>query len=517
MRKSLIVLPDETELYSGDIGANAIQSVTYTESVNGGTELTPGAACCNCLEMTVLAPAGGLTIAQGAEIRYYQEDDTGARTLIGLFTAEKPTRSSANTYKVTAYDRMSWTDKDLSPWLKTLTGWPYTLYAFAGMVCQQCGLALANTSLPNGDYQIQQFYADNITGRQLLQWIGAACVRFCRATPDGKLEFAWYQQADVSIGPTDYLQGSLSYEDYRVAQIDRVQIKQGEGDIGVLYPADAEDGSNTYIIDGNLLLTVASADALQPLAQAIYTAVHTIQYTPCKLAVLAGLGARAGDIVSITDGNGNTITAYIMTRTVSGQKDTLESTGSARRDSVTASHSNTLQNLTGRILKILMSIDGLSIENRDLAGQVTGLSLALGELKTYVEENYTTNDATGEYIQQLQSMIKQAADQVEITFTQINTRVDDVGNDLADAVNEISTYIRASGDGVEIGKSDSPYIARLTNERLEFTENGTVVAYISNNKLYVTSIEATESARLCCFEFKQRSNGHGILRYRRLT
>ena len=102
MRKSLIVLPDETELYSGDIGANAIQSVTYTESVNGGTELTPGAACCNCLEMTVLAPAGGLTIAQGTEISYYQVDGAGVRTLIGLFTAEKPTRSSANTYKVMA-------------------------------------------------------------------------------------------------------------------------------------------------------------------------------------------------------------------------------------------------------------------------------------------------------------------------------------------------------------------------------------------------------------------------------
>ena len=206
-----------------------------------------------------------------------------------------------------------------------------------------------------------------------------------------------------------------------------------------------------------------------------------------------------------------------MTRTVSGQKDTLESTGSARRDSVTATNSQTLKNLTGRMLRMLMSIDGLIVENRDLAGQVTGLSLALGELKTYVQENYTTNDETGEYIQQLESLIAQTASQIEITFTQVNARVDDVGNNLATAVDEISTYIRASGDGVEIGKSDSPYIARLTNERLEFSENGAVVAYISNNKLYVTSVEATESARLCCFEFRQRSNGNGICRYRRIT
>lgn len=517
MRKSLIVLPDGTELSSGQGSTNAIQAVTYTESVNSGTELTPGSACCNCLELTVITPSGGLAIAQGTEITYYQVDEAGVRTQIGLFTTEKPTRASANTYKVTAYDRMCWTDKDLSPWLRELTGWPYTLYAFAGMVCQQCGLTLANTSLPNGDYAIQQFYADGITGRQLLQWIGAACVQFCRATPAGQLEFTWYQPASMSIGPMHYFQGSLSYADYQTAAIDKVQIKQGEGDIGVIYPDNEDAGSNTYVIDSNLLLTTASAEALQPLAQAIYAAIHSACYTPCKVSVLAESGIRAGDVLSVTDGNGNVITTYVMTRTVSGQKDTLESTGSARRDSVTATNSQTLKNLTGRMLRMLMSIDGLIVENRDLAGQVTGLSLALGELKTYVQENYTTNDETGEYIQQLESLIAQTASQIEITFTQVNARVDDVGNNLATAVDEISTYIRASGDGVEIGKSDSPYIARLTNERLEFSENGAVVAYISNNKLYVTSVEATESARLCCFEFRQRSNGNGICRYRRIT
>ena len=509
MWKNLIILLDGTEISSG------IRSCTYTESVNSGTELTLGSVCCACLELSVLTPAGGLTIGQGAEIAYYQVDDAGARTLIGQFTCEKPTRSTAGTYKVTAYDQISWTDRDLSPWLRGLTGWPYSLYAFAGMVCAQCGLELANTSLPNGSYQIQQFYADGITGRRLLQWIGEASAQFCRATPEGKIQFGWYQQREVlAIGPGYYYWESLSYEDYQVAAIDRVQIKQGEGDVGIIHPADAGGGSNTYIIDSNLLLTTGSDTALRPIAQAIYNAIHAIRYTPCKVAIMASLGVRAGDIAPVTDANGNTITTYVMTRTTSGQRDTLESTGSARRDSVTAAHSNTLQNLHGRILKILATIDGLTIENQDLAGQVTGLSLALGELRTYVQ---TTGEETDETIQRLQSLIEQTATRLEITFSQTSERIDGVGNDLADAVAEISTYIRASSDGVEIGKSDSPYAARLTNDRLEFTENGTVVAYISNNKMYVTSVEATEYARLCCFEFFQRSSGAGVCRYRRIT
>ena len=509
MRKNLIILLDGTEISSG------IRSCTYTESVNSGTELTLGSVCCACLELSVLTPAGGLTIGQGAEIAYYQVDDAGARTLIGQFTCEKPTRPTAGTYKVTAYDQISWTDRDLSPWLRGLTGWPYSLYAFAGMVCAQCGLELANTSLPNGSYQIQQFYADGITGRRLLQWIGEASAQFCRATPEGKIQFGWYQQREgLAIGPGSYYWESLSYEDYQVAAIDRVQIKQGEGDVGIIHPADAGGGSNTYIIDSNLLLTTGSDTALRPIAQAIYNAIHAIRYTPCKVAIMASLGVRAGDIAPVTDANGNTITTYVMTRTTSGQRDTLESTGSARRDSVTAAHSNTLQNLHGRILKILATIDGLTIENQDLAGQVTGLSLALGELRTYVQ---TTGEETDETIQRLQSLIEQTATRLEITFSQTSERIDGVGNDLADAVAEISTYIRASSDGVEIGKSDSPYAARLTNDRLEFTENGTVVAYISNNKMYVTSVEATEYARLCCFEFFQRSSGAGVCRYRRIT
>lgn len=509
MRKNLIILLDGTEISSG------IRSCTYTESVNSGTELTLGSVCCACLELSVLTPAGGLTIGQGAEIAYYQVDDAGARTLIGQFTCEKPTRSTAGTYKVTAYDQISWTDRDLSPWLRGLTGWPYSLYAFAGMVCAQCGLELANTSLPNGSYQIQQFYADGITGRRLLQWIGEASAQFCRATPEGKIQFGWYQQREgLAIGPGSYYWESLSYEDYQVAAIDRVQIKQGEGDVGIIHPADAGGGSNTYIIDSNLLLTTGSDTALRPIAQAIYNAIHAIRYTPCKVAIMASLGVRAGDIAPVTDANGNTITTYVMTRTTSGQRDTLESTGSARRDSVTAAHSNTLQNLHGRILKILATIDGLTIENQDLAGQVTGLSLALGELRTYVQ---TTGEETDETIQRLQSLIEQTATRLEITFSQTSERIDGVGNDLADAVAEISTYIRASSDGVEIGKSDSPYAARLTNDRLEFTENGTVVAYISNNKMYVTSVEAAEYARLCCFEFFQRSSGAGVCRYRRIT
>ena len=134
MLKNLIVLPDGTELYSGPGSVNALQSVTLTQQVNTGTELTLGSACANMLEATLITPAGGLHITPGMELTLYKVSDTGTRTKVGLFTAEQPARPSANRYKITAYDRVSWLDKELSDWLASLNRWPYSLLEFAKMV-----------------------------------------------------------------------------------------------------------------------------------------------------------------------------------------------------------------------------------------------------------------------------------------------------------------------------------------------------------------------------------------------
>ena len=43
--------------------------------------------------------------------------------------------------------------------------------------------------LPNGAYPVRAFYADDLTGRQLIQWAAQAACRFARMTPAGTLEF----------------------------------------------------------------------------------------------------------------------------------------------------------------------------------------------------------------------------------------------------------------------------------------------------------------------------------------
>ena len=153
MLKTILVLPDGTEISSGAGMINAIQSCTLTECVNDSAELTLGSTCSNALEITLITPEGGLPLEAGTEVTAYKDDGTGQKEM-GVFILEKPTRPTANTMKVTGYDRVSKLDKDLTAWLSGLTGWPYALTTFAGMVCNACGLTFKETEVPgDGDGQ----------------------------------------------------------------------------------------------------------------------------------------------------------------------------------------------------------------------------------------------------------------------------------------------------------------------------------------------------------------------------
>ena len=190
MLRTILRLPDGREISSGAEQETVIRSFKLTERVNDTKELTLGAVCANMLEVQLQTPNGGMELAAGQEITAYRQDAGGSRHLLGQFVLKKPERGSANTLQLTAYDRVMLLDRDLSDWVEKLEGWPYRLVDFAQMVCNACGLTLVTTEIPNGDYPVQAFYGANITGRRLMQWIGEAAGRFCRATPEGDIEFA---------------------------------------------------------------------------------------------------------------------------------------------------------------------------------------------------------------------------------------------------------------------------------------------------------------------------------------
>lgn len=396
MLQPILTLPNGTELKGGSPGS-AVKSLTLHTAVNAGQEFTIGSAFSDYIEAEIWAdPDGSLQITAGDALTYYRQDDAGSRTKVGVFYAEKPTRTKRNSYKVTAYDTMSKLDADFSGWLRANQAqFPKTIWQLVQLACQQAGVALASSSLPiNGSYSVQAFYADDLTCRQIISWAAEAAGCYAHMNADGKLQFLTYtdKRSTAKITPdgasnsTAYYADSLSYEDYMVKAIEKVQIRQSDSDVGVIYP-DSTTATNTYAVQGNLLLTTGTEANLKSVAQNLYNVLKNVTYTPCKVSVPSSSGLACGQIVHVKDARGREFDTYLMSATISSGKASFESVGSASRESSSAVNSQSYKNLTGKMLEIKTSVDGLEVKASDLTGKYTDLKATVDGISSEVKKD----------------------------------------------------------------------------------------------------------------------------------
>lgn len=396
MYQSVLRLKDGTELTGGSPGS-AVKSLTLHTAVNAGQEFTIGSAFSDYIEAEIWAdPGGSLQITAGDVLTYYRQDDAGSRTKVGVFYAEKPTRTKRNSYKVTAYDTMSKLDADFSGWLHANQAqFPKTIWRLVQLACQRAGVALASSSLPiNGSYSVQAFYADDLTCRQIISWAAEAAGCYAHMNADGKLQFLTYTDKrrtakitpDGASNSTAYYADSLSYEDYTVKAIEKVQIRQSDSDVGVIYP-DSTTATNTYAVQGNLLLTTGTEANLKSVVQNLYNVLKNVTYTPCKVSVPSSSGLACGQIVHVKDARGREFDTYLMSATISSGKASFESVGSASRESSSAVNSQSYKNLTGKMLEIKTSVDGLEVKASDLTGKYTDLKATVDGLSAEVKKD----------------------------------------------------------------------------------------------------------------------------------
>ena len=409
------VLADGTVLYDN------IVSVSWTEQVNSDSDnITPGAVCANAIDIEFwITSDGSLAIAQGSTLTYYKVDaDTGTEYQIGIYTCEKPEKDGGNKYKVTAYDNIAKLDIDVADWLNSLN-FPITIEAFANSLAAKCGLTFKNVPPINGDYPVQAFTANSSTGRDLMKMVAQATGCFIRAAANGKLEYAWYvtnselliatnkakglrfhktaydkenkilrdrqvvklRTADVVYQPesTPYFSGQLTFSDFTVTAIDKVQVKQSDDDVGVIYPADAV-GTNALVISANRLLVTDSDVTLRPYVKNLYDRLSNMVYVPCSnIQTPETLDIRAGDIVTVTDGKRKFVT-WITSIKRSGNRCTFESVGSINRNTTTTVN-NAKYNSKQKILEISATVDGLTVKAEQTTKDISGLSTQYTQLK----------------------------------------------------------------------------------------------------------------------------------------
>jgi len=496
MIKTLIELSDGSVLSSGAPGA-AILSTELTQMVNDGNQLQLGSVCSAMLECKLLE-AADVRIASGEKLTVYQLEGEN-KTLLGTFYAQTPVRKGTCTMILTAFDAVSLLDKDLSQWLRSLDRWPYSLYEFAGMVCQACGVLLANNGIPCGEQLLQPFRADAVSGRQLLSWVAEVAGRFVRATKTGEVEFAWYTPLDTyTLAPvpgedrvewgeegiclsgdiavtgdlaltaswltlTDdgagnvtltaqpgtprlmYFAGGLQLADQAVAPIQKVQLRQTQDDVGTVYPDDPES-RNTYAITGNPLLPALSGNSLLPVAQTLYHQLKQVTYTPCTIEMPAGTVIQPGHILTVQDATGRQTQTWIMEKRRRGQKDTLVCVGSPLRENSGDANNRDFATLAGKVLHLRTDVDGIKAENRDTQGKLTCVELDLEGLRTKTERLDTLEDAQ----QTLSTQLTQTADKVEILVERTESgQAQQVTTSAGYSFSDAGLQIKRSGESVE--------------------------------------------------------------------
>ncbi len=414
MVKNILILPDGTEIFSGNATGPAVMNCVFTESVNNDQELTLGSAVASALEVSVFSPGGSFSIEQGTEFTYWAEED-GVRRKIGMFTAQGPKRVSANILRITAYDRMTWFDADMKAWLATLDNKELNLGEFVQQLCTQVGVPLKTADFPNARMAISKI-TKSYTGRQLLEYAGQLAGRFVRIDRDGQVEFAWYSYPDnpnTQLGPSaqdsatllladnsilytgraevytlpvdrlGYYAGSLSYENYETEAINRICVQENDEDQGIVYPPEP---GNTYVIVGNPFLKGKTREQIIAAEEVLLRGVG-LAYTPLQVTTQATLKIRAGDIVRVQDYNGKVLYTVAMNSRRSNQKMTISSTGAKNRASSDVTNSTSLKAVEG---KFKYAMDDL-VSRGDLASP--------GKVKVCAD-NITAGSLSAERIQQ---------------------------------------------------------------------------------------------------------------------
>lgn len=425
--------------------------ITLTRSVNTGRNIALGSCVAGKLEFTVLDLSEGpvkhytgmefslsvyepepyffrddsLLIFQDGDRYYFQGDKKN----FGLYTAQKPERLDETKWKFTCYDRMTRFDRSADLWLAGLA-WPVPLAKLLESLCAFCGVELepGQGELLNRDFLVQRnISGSGISCREVLSWIAEAAGCFGKITPGGKLHLGFYRPTETVIQRNI----STRIADYQTREIDKLQIRTTEKDVGVI----AGTGSNAYIIQGNPLLAAAKDVELRQVAENLFQRVRGIIYTPLEVSAYAkDASCEAGDIVEVKTRRGR-YTAYITTTVTNGTKVSITSAGEESREKLqsvnrsilylrgrtnelTRTVEETVSRLydaeTGDISLLRQTASSLTTRVKNAEGDISTLTQTAGEMEAQVQNQAGSIASLRLSVSSLESEISMKADKITL-------------------------------------------------------------------------------------------------------
>lgn len=156
--------------------------------------------------------------------------------------------------------------------------------------------------------------------------------------------------------------------------------------------------------------------------------------------------------------------------------------------------------------------------NEESIKRQSAIETKANEITSKVSETYVSNSALNHYKEEVSTQFSQT--KRDFTWS-INQSVTDAKNEMngqIDSVNgrvdglkqttdNVNNYMSFDGDGLTLGKSDSAFKTKITNQEWSIQKNGAKVTYINDQTMYITDGQFTQSLKIGNFGFVPRANG----------
>lgn len=333
-----------------------LENFELSEGICPETDLVFGSCVSSCLKFTTsdLRDFKGKTL----EVSVVLDDDSNNPFRFGYYKVYEDTLTADRRRKdIVAYDALyDVLNSNVMDWydtiLPTMTS-EVTLKQFRDSFFLNFGITQETVTLVNDSMTVQKTVGgDMLSGADVLKAICEINGCFGRIDRDGNFEYTFLGNTETEIDK--YI--NVECATYETTQINKLQIRQEDGDIGVIVGS----GTNAYVIEGNLLLYGKGTDELSPIATNIYNIISQISYVPSKVNIQGNPCLEVGDLISITTNDETEILTYILNRVYKGiqsQKDVFTAEGNKEREEQINTVNSQLRQLRGKSNKLEISIE----------------------------------------------------------------------------------------------------------------------------------------------------------------
>ncbi|MDO4504283.1 MAG: phage tail protein [Clostridia bacterium] len=129
-------------------------------------------------------------------------------------------------------------------------------------------------------------------------------------------------------------------------------------------------------------------------------------------------------------------------------------------------------------------------------------------IMSQVSELYTKSTDFETYKSNVATQFVQTSEDFTYQFSNLTELINNLNSNSAEQFNNIIRYIRFLNGDIILGEINNSLMLKISNDKISFLQNGIEVAYMTDNKLYITDGEFLNSLQLGNFAFYPRSNGN---------